>query len=215
MSLLKSIRKLYIRSTDFTRDLQGNSGKLVRFYRLWSYIYDFSVGLDPAFDRQMKQMVSRTVRPGDRVLDIGCGTGISSFHAAEIAREIIALDPSSDMLRKLTDKIRRRGGENIKTLHSPFPGALPDGALFDSIISSFAIVHFTPSRRKTVYQQIFAYLKDGGRLGLFAAQGEIAGSFETRAEIHDNLVAAGFADIDITDVSDIYRIVLAVRKSKQ
>ncbi len=79
----------------------------------------------------------------------------------------------------------------------------------NSIISSFAIVHFRPEERNKVYRQMGDLLMSGGRLGVFSAQGEVASSFETRAEVLRNLDSAGFADIQIQDVSDIYRIVTA------
>ena len=212
MSILKSIRKLYIKSTDFTHSYQGKVRKLISFYKLWSYCYDLSVGLDPAFRRQMKKMISMTVKPGDTTLDIGCGTGISTFYASEIGKNIIGIDLSADMLRKLEKKISQEKSTNIEVLHGSFPEALPQGIKFDSIISSFAIVHFTPEQRKSIYKQIYDILLDGGRLGLFSAQGEIASSFETKNEIADNLALAGFKKIEIDDVSDIYRTVRAEKQ---
>ncbi len=211
MGVLKLFRELYIKSTNLTHGYQGKAGKLVGFYRLWSYCYDFSVGLDPAFHRQMKSMISATVKPGDEVLDIGCGTGISTFYAAKIAKKVVGIDLSANMLAKLERKIRRRKTANIEVVHGSYPEALPRGMKFDCIISSFTIVHFTPGQRGGIYKNIYEQLRDGGRLGLFCARGEIAPSFETKDEIATNLAAAGFKNIKISDVSDIYRIVLAER----
>ncbi len=209
MSFLKLFRKLYIKSTDFTHSYQGKSQKLVSFYKIWSYCYDLSVNLDPAFGREMKKMVGLTVKPGDITLDIGCGTGISTFYAAEIADKVMGIDLSADMIHKLEQKISRRKIENIEVITGSFPEALPQNIKFDSIISSFTIVHFTPEQRKNVYKQIYDLLLSDGRLGLFSAQGEIASSFETKGEIANNLELAGFNKIEIDDVSDIYRIVTA------
>jgi len=58
---------------------------------------------------------------------------------------------------------------------------------------------------------MFDHLKSGGRIGLFEAQGEIAPTFQAKKEIETNLLEAGFDDISIEDVSDIYRVVTAVR----
>jgi cyclopropane fatty-acyl-phospholipid synthase-like methyltransferase len=212
MSFLKPFRKLYIKSTDFTHSYQGKDKKLAGFYKAWSYCYDFSVGLDPAFSRKMKTMIGLAIKPGDTTLDIGCGTGISTFYASEIADKVIGIDLSADMMRKLEQKINRRKSVNIEVITGRFPEALPKNIKFDSIISSFAIVHFTPKQRKSLYKQIYNLLLSGGRLGLFSAQGEIASSFETKNEIVSNLELAGFNKIEIDDVSDIYRIVTAERQ---
>ncbi|NOZ95275.1 MAG: class I SAM-dependent methyltransferase [Acidobacteria bacterium] len=209
MSLLKPLRRLYIKSTDLTRSYQGRDTKLVAFYKVWSRCYDFSIGLDPAYRRELKRMIASVVRSGDTSLDIGCGTGISTLLASKIAEHVTGVDLSADMLRKLERKIRRRGVDNVATICGRFPEALPEGVSFDSIISSFAIVHFTPEQRKTLYQRIHGLLVRHGRLGLFSARGEIAASFETREEVVRNLELAGFNGIHIEDVSDIYRIVTA------
>ncbi len=211
MSFWKPFRKLYIKSTDFTHSYQGKDRKLVGFYKAWSYCYNFSVSLDSAFGREMKTMIGLAVKPGDTTLDIGCGTGISTFYASEIADKVIGIDLSADMIRKLEQKISRRKLVNIEVITGSFPEALPESIQFDSIISSFAIVHFTLKQRESLYKQIYNLLLSGGRLGLFSAQGEIASSFETKNEIVSNLELAGFNNIEIDDVSDIYRIVTAER----
>ncbi len=212
MSFWKPFRKFYIKSTDFTHSYQGVTKKLAQFYKAWSYFYDFSVRLDPAFDREMKKMISSTVKPGDTALDIGCGTGIGTIYVSEIADKVLGVDLSTDMIRKLKQKISRRKIENIEVLNGAFPDDLPQNMKFNSIVSSFTIVHFTPKQRINVYKEISSFLVSGGLLGLFSAQGEIASSFETKNEIVNNLELAGFTKIRIDEVSDIYRIVQAEKK---
>ena len=53
---------------------------------------------------------------------------------------------------------------------------------------------------------MFEILEAGGKIGLFSAQGEIATTFQTKEEIKNNLSSAGFSNIIIKDVNDIYRI---------
>lgn len=209
MGIFKPLRTLYIKTTDLTRNYQGEDKKLLRFYKLWSYCYDISVSIDPAFRGEMRKMIDLVVKQGDIVLDIGCGTGISTLYASKTADKVVGIDFSSDMIHKLEQKIERKSITNIELITGRFPEALPQGLKFSSIISSFAIVHFTPEERKQIYKQIFDITINGGRLGLFSAQGEIAPSFETKNEVTDNLNAVGFKTIYTTDVSDIYRIITA------
>lgn len=171
--------------------------------------YDFSVALDPAFRDGMKKMIVQTVKASDHTLDIGCGTGISSFYAAAIARQVTAIDPSADMLAKFEKKLTSRQPSNIQLIHGSFPQGMPKNVTYDSIVTSFAIVHFTPEQRKTVYKDIYDLLATGGKLGMFAAQGEIASSFETKEEVEANLIAASFQKVETIDLSDVYRIVSA------
>ncbi|NOZ48285.1 MAG: class I SAM-dependent methyltransferase [Chlorobi bacterium] len=211
MNYLKSFRELYIKTTNFTHSYQGKSDKLKHFYKLWSYCYDLSVSLDPAFGREMKKMIENTVAQGDTVLDIGCGTGISTLYASKIAGKVVGIDLSPDMIHKLEQKIKRKKITNIDLVTGSFPEALPGNLKFKSIISSFAIVHFPPVQRKIIYKQIYDFLETNGRLGLFSAQGEIASSFETEKEVVANLNSAGFKNIALNNVSDIYRIITATK----
>lgn len=115
------------------------------------------------------------------------------------------------MINKLKRKIHNTKINNIEIILGSFPEALPDAFIFNSIISSFAIVHFTKEERKIIYNSIFDHLISKGRIGLFSAQGEIASTFETKEEVVNNLKLAGFTCIEVDDVSDIYRIVKAER----
>ena len=212
MGLLKPLRKLYIRTTDLTHGFQGEPrAKIQDFYRLWARCYDFSVRLDPAYSRELKRMVESVVKEGDVVLDIGCGTGLGTVHAAGIAAKVVGIDLSPDMTNRLRKLIHRRGIGNIEVIVGSFPESLPAEAVFDCIISSFAIVHFPVGQRRDIYDHVFRHLVDNGRAGLFTARGEIASTFETREEITNNLKSVGFGEVEIADVADIYRIVTAAK----
>jgi ubiquinone/menaquinone biosynthesis C-methylase UbiE len=72
--------------------------------------------------------------PGDRILDLGCGTGADAAHFAERGLSVHATDPSPGMIQVA----RRRGGftvevlgaEEIATIQETFDGAISNfGAL--------------------------------------------------------------------------------------
>ncbi|MBU1600148.1 class I SAM-dependent methyltransferase [bacterium] len=214
LGVWKPLRKLYFKATDFTHGIQGQEEKILDFYKLWAFCYDFTVNLDPAYSREMKKMIDSVVKQDDIVLDIGCGTGLGTIYAAKIAEKVIGVDISSDMVEKLKKKIYRKDIKNIDLIVGKFPESISRNIKFNSIISSFTIVHLTKQQRKTFYKHIFDYLVNKGVLGLFSAQGEFASSFETKNEIIDNLKSAGCQQFKIDDVSDAYRIVRAEKIEK-
>ena len=211
MSFSQSLRKLYFKTTDYTHGFQGRPKRAIALYRLWAFCYDVTVKLDPAYPRELRNMIDSAVRQDDIVLDIGCGTGMSTVYACGIANKVVGIDVSANMLKRLRKKISRRKIDNIEVLHGSFPEALSGELRFDSVISSFAMAHFTKTEVKAIYEHVFGCLHEGGRLGLFLAQGELATTFETKIEIMDNLTSAGFQSIEIRDVSDMYRIVTALK----
>ncbi len=212
MTIWKPLRILFIRSTDFTHGYQkAGSSQINRFYKLWSHCYDFTVGLDAAYKRELRNMVNSVVTQRDITLDIGCGTGLGTIYAATIATSVIGIDPSCDMIEKLLRKIQKRNIENVETRRGYFPNVLTPLEKFDSVISSFMLAHLSSESRAQFIAKMFDCPSPGGRLGLFSAQGEIASTFQSRDEILNNLSSAGFQDIKIKDVSDIYRITTATR----
>ncbi|MFQ5668508.1 MAG: class I SAM-dependent methyltransferase [Candidatus Binatia bacterium] len=201
-----------MKTTDLTHGYQGAvPAKLLRFYRLWAPIYDLTVRLDPAYPRGLKRMVASVVRPGDTTLDVGSGTGLGTVHAASIAARVVAMDPSEEMTARLRKKLRSCNLENVEVRQGYFPDALLPGESFDSVISSFMLAHLKPEERARAIIAMFDCLTRGGRLGLFSARGEIAPTFQTRAEVEEHLSVAGFANAEVIDLSDIYRITTATR----
>ncbi len=212
MSLWKPLRVIYIRTTDLTHGYQGSeSANLLRFYRMWAPIYDLSIRLDPGYLRSLRHMVEMVVRPGDVTLDVGSGTGLGTVHAASIAAQVVAIDPSREMTTRLEKKIRGRNFGNVEVRHGYFPDALVPGESFDSVISSFMLAHLNLEERTRAIIEMSRCLNRGGRLGLFAAQGEIASTFQTRAEVEQQMSDAGLTNSGVMDVSDIYRITTATK----
>ena len=83
--------------------------------------------------------LARAFNPGDRVLEIGCGTGVDAAYLAGRGVRVVASDPASEMIRVTTGRIRQRGlqefvrpvmlrAEDISALH---------GEMFNGAISNF------------------------------------------------------------------------------
>src|SRR5277367_938234 len=76
------------------------------------------------------------VGPGDRVLDVGCGTGTLSLALAERGAKVIGLDASESYL----DGARRlRSHRNVSYEHGDACHLRYDDALFDACFSTLAI----------------------------------------------------------------------------
>ena len=62
------------------------------------------------YDAAIPEMLSEMgVRPGDRVLDAGCGPGVHSIRAAKFGCEVTAIDLSTTMLRHAADRAKAAG----------------------------------------------------------------------------------------------------------
>jgi SAM-dependent methyltransferase len=92
-------------------------------------------------------------RPGETILDLGCGDGVLTQRLAEAGAEVLGVDASAPML----DAARARG---LKVEQADGQ-ALPYQARFDAVFSNAAL-HWMPDQA-AVAASVFRALKPGGR----------------------------------------------------
>jgi SAM-dependent methyltransferase len=155
------------------------------------------------------------LRPGETVLDLGCGGGIDVLLSARRvgpAGKVYGLDMTGEMLDLARAHAQQAGAGNAEFLRGRIEAIpLPDRSV-DVIISNCVINLSTD--RPAVFAESFRVLRPGGRLGvtdilaedkLTAGQrldrgsqvGCIAGA-PSFTDYRDGLAAAGFTAITIT-----------------
>ena len=186
------------------------------------------------FDRAVaphheRLMSAAAISPGERVLDIGCGTGQTTRDAARAAAPAgaaLGVDLSSRMLEVARARAVDEGLENVAFEQADAQVHPFDAASFDVAISRTGAMFF--GEPVTAFANIARALRPGGRMVLVAWQSfaenewirEIAGalaggrpsspppadapgpfSLADPARVHALLDAAGFVDVDLTAVS--------------
>ncbi len=104
------------------------------------------------------------VQPGDRVLDVGCGTGYLTALLAEAAGptgEAVGVDPSEAMVARASD-VRAAGRARYLV---GFAESLPleDGA-FDVVATSLALHHIAEDKQAAATSEMARVLRPGGRV---------------------------------------------------
>jgi protein-L-isoaspartate O-methyltransferase len=207
--VVKVLRTAYIQGTTIVRLLPSERA-IQLYYKYRRKSYDLQWAMDPGYKKGLKRMIELTVADSDRVLDVGCGTGSATVVAAVKAKEVVGIDLSPDMIELAEEKVQKKCLENT-CLHATSVEEYSPEKPFDKVISSFMIPHVKPHLRPAIYSCMFNFLVPGGTVGLFGSRGEVCDVYETREEIEDNLTQAGFEEIEVYDVHDIYRIALARR----
>lgn len=208
--LSRYLRIAYVRMTLFTCGLNTTGRqRLMGFYRLWAPFYDWTCWLDPGYSRGLQRMVELTVDPNDHCIDIGAGTGLATVKAARRAKRVVAVDPSQAMLKRLHRKVVQLNLVNVDVRAGFLSDVVKPRETFECAISSFMLVHLSLEQRTALLREVGRLLKPGGKIGLFAAQGEVARCFQTSDEIIKELSNAGFHRIIVEGISDVYQLAQA------
>jgi ubiquinone/menaquinone biosynthesis C-methylase UbiE len=96
----------------------------------------------PAIMDQWARDLTGLVEPGDEVLDVGCGTGVVSRHAAAIAGKsgkVVGLDISTDML-EVAQSVPIPAGGSIEW-HEADAVSMPfNDTNFDVVLCQFSLM---------------------------------------------------------------------------
>jgi protein-L-isoaspartate(D-aspartate) O-methyltransferase len=96
------------------------------------------------------------IKPGDRVLEIGAGSGYQTAVLAELASQVFAVERYASLTETAQKTLERLGYRNAKIVTGDGSLGLPESAPFDAIIVSAA----APS----IPQALVDQLAVGGRL---------------------------------------------------
>jgi protein-L-isoaspartate(D-aspartate) O-methyltransferase len=74
------------------------------------------------------------VAPGDRVLEVGAGSGYAAAVMGQIAKEVFAIERHEPLARQAAERIDRLGYDNVSIVCGDGSLGLPDEAPFDAIL---------------------------------------------------------------------------------
>lgn len=123
---------------------------LIGFLGMRSRVYDGLVRLSGA-------------APGERVLDVGCGTGALTRRVARAvgsAGRVVGIDPSEEMVRYA----RRHSPSNCDYRIAGAEAVPEPDASFDLAVSSLAVHHIPDDKREKAMAELMRVVRPGGRI---------------------------------------------------
>ena len=150
---------LHVGSTDDARTRRRSIEK----YRRHAARYDGTCG--PTWRIRQRAVAALALQPGDRVLDVACGTGLSLALLRACVGEaghVFGFDHSTEMLARARDRVARAGWQNVTLIESAAQAvALPqpvDALLF----------HYTHDilRSPAAFARVLACARPGARVAI-------------------------------------------------
>jgi protein-L-isoaspartate(D-aspartate) O-methyltransferase len=96
------------------------------------------------------------VAPGDKVLEVGAGSGYAAAVMGRIADRVIAVERHGELVEAARARIERLGYDNVRIVEGDGTAGLPGEAPFDAILCAASGSHVPPA--------LLAQLSPGGIL---------------------------------------------------
>jgi SAM-dependent methyltransferase len=197
-------------------------GKVIRwgrFYDLCTWFLSF--GQAAGIRRMTIDLAG--IGEGERVLDVGCGTGALAIAATRRAGpmgEVHGIDPAAEMIAVARGKAAKAGVEAQFQTAAIESLPFPDGH-FDLVLSSLVLHHLPADVKRAGFAEVRRVLKPGGRF-LAIDLADFDGFFERIVGLHKTkgkfeeapamLREAGFEDAELGKTE--YKPLWVVRATK-
>ena len=188
-------------TTPHTDDAAETTGLVIRTPRLYDVrAWLASMGREGQF-RDEEVRLAR-IRPGDRVLDVGCGTGSLTLAAARAAGpsgRVVGVEPGIEMIERARAK-GRRSKPPVEWVHAagehlPFPDAS-----FDVVLISLVLHQLPSDPLHGTMAQIRRVLAPGGRLLAVDLGTPVPGQKTVHSHGHASTAARGGVPFDLDRV---------------
>jgi len=96
------------------------------------------------------------IRPGDRVLEVGAGSGYAAAIMSRIAGEVIAIERQGELVKVAAERMRRLDYDNVRIVEADGTRGWEPDAPYDAIVAAASGSH--------VPKSWIGQLADGGRI---------------------------------------------------
>lgn len=112
-----------------------------------------------------KLLDAMDLRPGEMVLDIGCGLGYSAAVIARLAGTVVAVEEDERLAAEAQRLVSEEGVDNALVLAGPLAAGAAKHAPYDAITVQGGV--------ETLPDAVVDQLKDGGRIGAIFMDGPL------------------------------------------
>ena len=86
-------------------------------------------------------VAAAAIKPGDRVLEVGAGSGYAAAVMGRIAGEVVAIERQPDLAHIARERLARLGYDNVTVVEGDGSTGWPDRAPYDAILAAASGSH--------------------------------------------------------------------------
>ena len=117
----------------------------------------------------VKTLKGAEIKPGQSVLEVGCGTGFFTIPAAEMIGDkgsLIAMDPLSDYVERVSKKVKEADLKNVRVVKRDALDTGLDNASIDMVLL-FGVIPFPFLPLARLLPEMHRVLQPGGTLAVW------------------------------------------------
>ena len=84
------------------------------------------------------------IKSGDKVLEVGAGSGYAAAVISRIARDVVAIERQHDLVQVAQGRLKRLGYDNVRLVEGDGTRGCPEEAPFDAILAAASGSHVPP-----------------------------------------------------------------------
>ena len=135
-----------------------------------SYQWRLTPNLNKAIREKLEEnYTSFLLNPGDKLLDLGCGSGWLSLYFSDLGMEVLGVDLSQGQINAANKLVSNRENGNLKFLCSDF--IQWDSAeykdRFDKVFVNAFLHHLPEIELESIFRKISEVLKSGGKVYMY------------------------------------------------
>jgi cyclopropane-fatty-acyl-phospholipid synthase len=170
------------------------------------YFRDPGESIDDAQENKLDHILTKLrLRPGERMLDVGCGWGALAIRAAQRGADVVGITLSEAQLRYAQARIKELGLEGNCEVRLQDYREVPHDGGYDKIVSVGMFEHVGRKNLGAYFEILYRLLRDGGAMlmhGITAMHPELTEVGSGGGEFMDRYV---FPDGELPHISHVIR----------
>ncbi len=152
-----------------TRATRGSArANIARQRRFWTRnasSWDRQAAESPGLTRVVERVVDESApRSGERVVDLGCGSGQLALRIAPSVAEVVGVDVSPAMIALLEERARAGGLTNVVGRSEAIEQLAFEPESVDLVVSNYVLHHLRDEDKEAAVRKAAGWLRPGGRL---------------------------------------------------